>query len=615
MRLVAAAFLFTLVTMSSLAQVVTASLDGTVQDPTGAAVPEASVKVTNTSTGITTSATTGNDGRFVMPSLQPGGPYRITITANGFKTDQRSGIKLDVNQSASISVTLQIGSATETVQVTSQAPLLESTTAEMGSVIENRSIVNLPLNQRNAYSLVFLAPGVSGTVGYQYNNANISINGGRPGSSDILIDGIPSSPPLVNPIQGFAVFPSVDSVQEFKVQTNSYSAEFGRSGSGIINLIYKSGTNQLHGSAFEFLRNSVLDANSFFSNLRAVPLPSFKRSQFGGSVGGPIVIPKLYDGHNRTFFFFAYEGLRQGSANNLTATVPTQLQKQGNFSQTRNTSGQPVLIYDPQTTVPSGSGYVRSPFAGNIIPANRMNPVGVNAVNYYPDPNLAGTISGTNNYYASGTTLVNTDQIDSKVDENINDRNRFFVRYSRRNFNQPFSALFPSDSVVAQGGGSQPQISNSASFDYTSTISPTFLMEFRYGFARTLLNWIPVSDGFDPTSLGLPSYIAESADRLLFPGFAPQNYYTLGNAAAGVYKHSSFESHLLAASATSVLSNHLLKFGWEGRLLRVNDEESGSSTGNFTFTNGITQGPNPNSLLPPGGMRLPACYSESAAEQ
>jgi hypothetical protein len=585
-------------------QVVTASLEGTVQDSSGAAVPSAAVKVTNTSTGIVTLASTSQDGRFVMPALQPGGPYTITVTANGFKTDQRAGIKLDVNQSASISITLQVGSATETVEVTAEAPLLESSTAELGSVIGNRSIVNLPLNQRNAYSLVFLAPGVTGTVGYQFNNSNISINGGRPGSSDILIDGIPSSPPLVNPIQGFSVFPSVDSVQEFKVQTNAYSAEFGRSGSGIVNLIYKSGTNQLHGSAFEFLRNSVLDANSFFSNLRGVGLPSFKRSQFGGSVGGPVEIPKLYTGRNRTFFFFAYEGLRQGSAASLTATVPTLLQRQGDFSQTRNSAGQQVVIYDPTTTVAAGSGYTRSVFPNNMVPASRISPVAAKVLGYYPAPNQTGTASGTNNYYSSGTTLVNTDQIDSKVDENINDRNRFFFRYSRRNFNQPYTALFPSASVVAEGGGSQPQISNSAAFDYTYTMSPTFLIEFRYGFARTLLNWIPISDGFDPSSLGLPSYIGANADRHLFPGFAPQNYYTLGDAGQGIYKHASFESHLLAANATNVRSSHVLKFGWEGRLLRVNDEESGASTGNFSFTNAITQGPNPNVATSTGGNAI-----------
>lgn len=586
------------------AQVSSASLDGTVQDPTGASIANAAIEVLNTSTGVKTSAKTNSEGRFYLASVPPGGPYTILVKAAGFKKEERPGLVLEVNQSARIVITLLVGSSSETILVTSAAPLLETTTAEMGSVITNRSIVNLPLNQRNAYALVFLAPGVTGSVSAQYNSENISINGGRPGSSEILVDGIPSSPPLVNPINGFAVFPSVDAVQEFKVQTNSYSAEFGRSGSGLINLIYKSGTNQYHGSAFEFLRNSDLDANSFFANLRGTPLANFKRSQFGGSLGGPIEIPKLFHGKDKTFFFFAYEGLRQGSAAAVTATVPTVLQRTGDFSQTLNSAGQKVIIYDPTTTVPSGTAYIRQPFPGNVIPSSRIDSVAASVVKYYPTPNQPGTISGSNNYYSSGKSVLNSDQIDAKVDENLNERNRFFVRYSRRNLAQPFAELFPAAQVVAENGNSQPQVSNSVAADYTYTLNPTLLMEFRYGFARTLINFTPVSEGFNPTSLGLPSYIAQNADQLLFPGFAAANYYTLGDATAGQYRHGAFESHLLGATATKVLKSHVLKFGAEGRLLRANDAESGSSTGNFSFTTAITQGPNPSAATATAGNSI-----------
>jgi hypothetical protein len=586
------------------AQVSGASLEGTVQDPTGAVVAAASIELLNTSTGVKTNGKTNAEGRFVFPSIPAGGPYTVIVEAGGFKKEERPGLVLEVNQSARIALTLQVGSSSETVSVTSAAPLLETSTAEMGSVIDNRSIVNLPLNQRNPYALVFLAPGVNGGVTAQYNSENISINGGRPGSSEILVDGIPSSPPLVNPIQGFAVFPSVDAVQEFKVQTNSYSAEFGRTGSGIINLIYKSGTNAYHGSAFEFLRNSDLDSNSFFSNLHGTPLANFKRSQFGGSLGGPLDIPKIYRGKDKTFFFFAYEGLRQGSAASVTTTVPTALQRTGDFSQTLNSAGARVLIYDPTTTVASGSGYIRQPFPGNVIPPSRIDPVAANVVKYFPLPNQAGTISGSNNFFASGKSVLNSDQIDAKVDENINERNRFFVRYSRRNLSQPFAALFPAADVVAENGNSEPQISNSVAVDYTYTLNPTFLMEFRYGFARTLINFVPVSEGFNPTMLGLPSYIAQNADQFLFPGFAAANYFTLGDAAQGQYRHGAFESHLLGATATKVLSRHVVKFGAEGRLLRANDTESGASTGNFSFTTAITQGPNPSAATATAGNSI-----------
>jgi hypothetical protein len=604
--LVVLVFLSSLLMVRNLSsQVVTASLEGIVQDQSGAVIPAAKVQVINTSTNVQTSATTNTDGRFFLPSLQPGGPYSVVVEASGFKREERSGITLEVNQSARINIQLQVGAASETVKVTGDAPLLETTSAAMGQVIDSRSIVNLPLNARNAYSLVFLAPGVTGTVSTAFNSQNISVNGGRPGSSEILVDGIPSAPGLVNPIQGFSVFPSVDSVQEFKVETNAYSAEFGRMGSGVVNLIYRSGTNQFHGSAFDFLRNSDLDSNSFFSNRNGTPLPNFKRNQFGGSLGGPLDIPKLYHARDKTFFFVAYEGLRQGSASTLTTTVPTALQRAGNFSQTVNSAGQPVIIYDPTTTVAQGSGYVRTPFPGNIIPASAINPVAANIVKYYPLPNQPGTLSGTNNFYNATSAVVNTDTVDAKIDENINDRNRFFFRYSQRNLQQPPPLHLPAADAVAQlDANYQPQVSHAAAFDYTFTASPTFLMELRYGFSRMALDWTTLSDGFNPSSLGFPSYIAANADRLLFPGIAAANYYGLGDAGQGDAKKSGFESHLLGLNVTKVLTSHVIKFGFEGRMMRVNDIESGSSTGAFSFTTAITQGPNPNAASSTAGNSI-----------
>ncbi|MBV9083119.1 MAG: TonB-dependent receptor [Acidobacteriaceae bacterium] len=580
---------------AGVAQVETASLEGIVQDPSGAVVPGAKVRVVNASTNLENRSVTGSDGRFFLPSLPPGGPYTITVEAPGFKTEQRWGITLQVNQAARVDINLEIGAASETVKVTGEAPLVETTTAAMGQVINNRTILDLPLNQRNAYSLIFLVPGVTGTVSNQFNSGNISVNGGRPGSSEVLVDGIPSAPGIGVPIQGFSVFPSVDSVQEFKVQTNSYSAEFGRSGSGIINLIYKSGTNQYHGSLFEFLRNSDLDSNNFFSNRNGVNLPSFKRNQFGGSVGGPLDIPKLYNGRDKTFFFFAYEGLRQGTASTTTLTVPTALQRIGDSSHTFNAAGQLVTIYDPTTTVTTGSVSTRAPFQGNMIPANRIDPVAANIVKYYPLPNQPGAKNtGLNNFYSAGTAVLNSDTVDAKVDENISDRNRFFVRYSSRNLAVPLTPVFPATIRVAQTGSNVSQVSHSAAVDETFTQSPTFLLEFRYGFGRTLLTQTTLSEGFNPTTLGFPSYIAANADHLLFPGIAPQNYATLGAANQGAHGIGGYDTHSWGVGATKVVSRHVIKFGGEARLLRVGDDESGSSDGNFSFPVSLTQGPNPN---------------------
>ncbi|WP_446742006.1 TonB-dependent receptor domain-containing protein [Silvibacterium acidisoli] len=587
-----AALVVLLPAFSAFGQIVTASVRGTVQDPGGAVIAGASVDALNTATGVRNHVVADGGGRFVFASLAPGGPYTITVTANGFKSEDRTGIHLEVNQVVDLEIPLQLGSSQQRVEVHADATQLETSTAALGQVIDNRNIVDLPLNQRNVYSLIFLMPGVTGSVTYQYNSLNMSVNGGRPGATNLLLDGIPSSPPLIVPIGGFGAFPSVDAVQEFKVQTSSYSAEFGRSGSGIVNVILKSGTNDLHGSAYDFLRNSALDANNWFSNHNGTALPSFKRNQFGGSVTGPVVIPGLYHGRDKTFFMFSYEGLRQGTGSTLTTTVPTALERTGDFSQTSYT------IYDPETTVSgasTNSGYQRTAFAGNKIPGNRIDSVAAAVVNYYPGPNHASTAAGLNNFFAAGVQTLNIDTYDTRVDEVINDRNRFFVRYSRRNLQQPPVLYFPAAQQVAEGGNSEPQTSNSAAIDYTFTASPTFLVDIPFGFSRTAINFVPVSAGFNPTTqLGFPGYIASNADHLLFPGIAPTNYYTLGDASQGETRAGGFNIFSIGVNNTKVQGNHIFKFGGAAWLLQANDVESGASTGSFNFTNAITQGPDPD---------------------
>jgi hypothetical protein len=578
---------------SASAQVVTASLRGTVVDPSGSGIANAQVKVVNSATNFVAEAKTDENGRFVFASLEPGGPYTLTVTASGFKVDQRSGITFTVSQISDIQVPLQVGSTGDTVEVQADVSQIETSTGTISGLVENRSIVNLPLNQRNPYALVFLLPGANGNVGTAYNSANISINGGRPGSSDILVDGIPASPPLANPIQGFAVFPSVDAVDEFKVLSNGYSAEFGRSGSGIINLILKSGTNKPHGSLYDFVRNSQLDANDWFSKLNHRALPQFSRNQFGGSLQAPLVIPHLYNGRDKTFFLFSYEGLRQGTGTSVNMVVPTAAQRLGDFSG----AGNPV-IYDPTTTVAAGTGYTRTAFTGNKIQQARLDSVALNVLKYYPLPNIANASYGANNYFATAVNQVNIDTYDAKVDQVFNERNRMFVRYSGRRLSQP-ATLFedPSIGIAQNNAGSQPQKSNSIAVDYTRTQSPTLVFEARYGFSRIALDFRSVSDGFNASAnLGLPGYIAANADHLQFPGIAPANYTALGSAGQGTTRHAGYEAHFVGVNVTKVTGNHVLKFGGEGRLFHADDTESGNSVGNFAFPKTHTQ-QNPNNAV------------------
>ena len=585
------------------AQTITASLGGTIKDPTGAVVPNATIHIVNSATKVSKVLTSGSTGQYLAPSL-PVGTYDVRVKAAGFKSARSAGIVLDVDQSARLDISLEVGSVADTLDVHATSPLLQTADSSQGLVVDSRNIENLPLNSRVTYNLVLLAPGVHGSVGTGYNSVNISINGGRPGSNEILLDGIPSSPPEVNYVQSFTAFPPVDAVQEFKVQTTGYSAEFGHTGGGIINLVYKSGTNTLHGSMFEFLRNSVLDANDFFSNTNKIPLGSFKRNQFGASLGGPVLLPKIYNGRNKTFFFADYEGLRQRSAAPATLTVPTELQRMGDFSQTKNAAGALVVIYDPASTVPSGANFVRTPFKGNVIPPDRIDKVAANVVKYYPLPNRPGDPNtGTNNYSGSASSPQDIDSTDFKVDENLNDKNRFFVRYSHRKLLSISSSIFPSDIRIADGGTRAPQTSNNGAFDYTWTASPTFLMDFRAGFGRTLLGFVPYSAGFDPTSLGFPSYLAAHAEALMFPGFLPTGYRSLGNFNPD-YRHNAFETINGSINNTKVLSRHLLKFGFDDRILLVNDHEISQGSGAFSFSKAPTQGPNPNSASSTAGDGL-----------
>lgn len=586
------------------AQSINASLTGAVTDPSRAAISGASVQIQNTSNNVVTTAITRADGSFLSPALQPGN-YSVTVIAPGFKSARRNDVTLNVSETARLDIALEVGAVSESVDVTAQAVLLDSTTSSVGTVIDSTSMGNLPLNQRNSFALAFLVPGVTGTIDVGYNSDNISMNGGRPGSTEVLIDGSPSAPPGGVPINVLSIFPSLDALQEFRVQTSNYSPEFGRSGSGIINMIYKSGANQVHGTAFELLRNSAVDANSFFNNKNGIPLSSFKRNQFGFTIGGPIVIPKLYNGHNKTFFFADYEGLRQITPSTVQNTVPTALERAGDFSQTFAANGQKVIIYDPLTTAPSGNSYARAPFSGNVIPTNRIDTVARNVLKYYPLPNAAGDpLTHVNNYYAAGRAVKNTDQYDVKVDENLNEDNRFFVRVSRRDYGNPAATgTFPSDLKIAQGDSSQDQIGSGASADYTRIFSPSFISELRLGFGRSLISIVPTGYGFDPTQLGFPTYIRENAQVIAFPAFAPAAYLSIGNGGPD-FRHSSYNTYNLLFSNTKITGSHAFKFGFEARRLEVDNGEAQAFDGSYSFSSTLTQGPDPTKATLTGGNGL-----------
>jgi hypothetical protein len=591
--------LIAILAASGHAQKVSASLGGTVKDPNQAVVPGAIVRITNTGTSQTITTQTSAAGLFEFPDLAPG-PYTITADAPGFERLVRTGLVLEVDQSAAVDLTLTVGASTQTVEVSGAAPLLSTQNAEVGQVIENKSIVDLPLNQRNTFSLILLVPGVSGAVGTSYNALQFNVNGGRAGTSEILLDGIPSAPPT-DAYNIVGIFPSVDATQEFKVMTSSYSAQFGLSGSGIINVVYKSGTNQFHGGAYEFLRNSKMDANTFFNDRSGLALPHLTRSQFGFDIGGPVIIPKLFNGRNKFFFFGDYEGLREQTATTLLTTVPTAAEKAGDFTADTNASGQQIKIYDPLTTQ-AASPYLRNQLSCNGVPntvcSSRFDPVGAAVLKYFPAPNVTGS-NGTqvNNYAASGSTPYDIDQGDVKLDADITDRQHVGFRYSVRNPSSGTARLLPAALAIAQNSAVTTVPAVAGEFSYAFTRSPKDLYEFRYGIDHAYLRVKTISNGFDPGQLGFPSYLAsaalaDEANSLTFPGFEMTGYYSLGTGSQLSNGQLGIMSQTWMLANTRVFARQTVVYGAEFRALTNNAGQVGRAVGDFSFGTAVTAGPN-----------------------
>jgi hypothetical protein len=566
----------------AVAQQFTGTIRGTVLDSAGAVVAGAEVAVINIGTNETLSVVSETNGLYVAPQLKPG-LYRVTVKKSGFKSSTVDEIKLDVQQIREVDVTLNVGSASETVSITaSGAGAIETSSPTVSQTIENKRVVDLPLNGRNPFSLATLSPGVIPGPG-----SSPFISGGRNATSEVTIDGISN----VNAENNVSILdlnytPSVDAVQEFSVQTNSVSAEFGRLGGGVINLITKNGTNQFHFTAFEFLRNSSLDANNFFSNRANVKRGSFKRNQFGGNAGGPIR-------KDKTFFFVNYEGLRQGAASVGTFTVPLPEWRNGDFSNLRNSAGQLITIYDPTLTEPdplNPGRFTRPAFAGNIIPQNRINPIARALLAYYPLPNTTPTNAFTqaNNYTAAGTNVTNSNQIDSRVDHNFTSNWRTFVRFSTL-FKNPFRPFnHYGNDATPNNAGPNDSTSRSLSMDHVYTVNPTLFLNARYGLNRRTTKRTPFSTGFDITQLGFPASIKNVAQAAEFPRIDINGLSSLGQETFNDLVIAP-TTHSFNANATKILSRHTFKFGMDYRKLMLNFLQLGQPSGQYNFQQLWTQ--------------------------
>jgi hypothetical protein len=593
-RKVALLYIAAMAPICLFGQSYTASIRGIVTDSSKSAVPEARVTVTETARNTSQTAITDSAGRYVVTALPPG-QYTLSVEAQGFNKYTQSPFQLEVQQQATIDVELAVGAVATAVDVQASAPLLNTTSATLGQVVENKFILSLPLAGRSPLTLVQLAPGVTPSnlnPGGQ-SNTNFTANGTRNSTADVLLDGVSVANIEQNSgITNLEYQPSVDAVQEFKVQTNYFSAEFGNTGGSVVNMITKSGTNQVHGDVYEFHRNSALNANNWFSNRAGRAIPDFTRNVFGGVIGGPVEIPHVYHGKDKTFFFYDYEGTRQSSATNKTMTVPTLQERTGDFSNSRAKDGRLITIYNPYETYTLANGKtLRNPFPGNVIPTSMLDPIALNVMKYYPEANTTGLpFTNANNFFAQGVNVSNSDQMDIKLDHNISDKQRFTSRYSV-NWGSSIPPLLLGNLADNSTNGDSSSRTQSFVFDFTRIQNPTTIFEFRYGLLRQRANTNPKSLGFDQTSLGLPQVYLTSGVKM-FPTFSPEGYQELGQVGYGLIARGD-EMNDVTGSVNKIFDGHNLKAGVEARFMLLNYFQPGYPQGHMTFGRSITmQDPN-----------------------
>jgi hypothetical protein len=576
---------------AAFAQTPTGQINGTVYDASSASVPAAVIRVTNSEKGTERVTSSNEAGAYAVPALEPG-LYHVSVEKQGFRGANRNAIELHVNSNLRLDFTLEPGSVTESVLVESSAPLLQTTEASLGAVVENKKIVDLPLNGRNPFGLIYLVPGA---VQYQQQNlpgnniplSNFSINGGPAMFNEVLLDGIPNTSPQFNQ---YAVIPSIDAVQEFKVQTNNMSAEFGRTSGGVINVSMRSGTNHFHGVLYEFFRNNVLDSNHWFNNANGTRRAPFRFNQFGGSIGGPIQ-------KNKTFFFTNYEALRRRTGRTILFSVPTAEQRRGDFSQTFARDGRLIQIADPATTRETSPGvFTRDLFPGNRIPANRFNPVTAKALEYWGQPNLAGDpLTKVNNYISTKSDAYDVNQINARVDRVMTSNNQMFARFSYDDNDVTPANVFDSAATPSSGPQTFPKMN--AALSDTHVFNATMVGSFRLGFTRLRDHAVPYGVGFDSRSLGLPASFVNALPLQTFPAITVNEYSaanigfgtsSLGPVAGALINNLSY-SYSAQGDLSIVSDKHVLKLGGDYRLFRLHGFRP--QLPSFAFGPDYTRGP------------------------
>jgi Carboxypeptidase regulatory-like domain/TonB-dependent Receptor Plug Domain/TonB dependent receptor len=552
-------------------------ISGVVSAPKGA-VRDATVTITNVETGVTAwTGKTNIDGIYRAPDL-PAARYNVTVRAEGFAEQQVSGIELAVDPRSDLRFVMQVSGVDNSVTVQSTQDLLASDSSSLGNSITPSQLRDLPLPSRNVLNLLALTPGVSsgGDITSQsgLSTSQLSIDGSRTLNSEFLIDGVS----VVSGSTGAPqTLPPADSIREFNVLAASYSAEYGRTAGAMVALITNSGANLLHGAAYGYFRNEDLDANNYFNNLLAKPRSEDRYNLFGGKLGGPLRIPKVYDGKNKTFFFVNYEGLIQASPYNLTSTVPYGPYAAGNFS------ASPTLVYDPST---------KAPFPGNVIPSGLIDPAALKILGLVPAPNSPGTINKTdqiaaNNFVSVGSSHPTTNTGMARLDETATNSLRLFGTFIHYNNYSPTQPLFP-------GSPLESAVGNSETTGYESTAgltkiwSPSFISVVRFGFFRNNAEIVPPSAGINvQNTLGIGTSYGEAAPEINISGFS------LLGTNSNTQRTQIDNNYQTNINNSKTLGNHLLQFGFQLRKDQFDDlNPTADVNGSFTFDGSITNGKN-----------------------
>ncbi len=562
---------------SAVAQSVSGTILGTVTDSTGAVVAGAKVTIINEGTGLTRTVVADVNGEYTAPAL-PTGHYTITSEMTGFKTVALSNVEVGVDQRVRINIKHEVGAMTESVSVTADTPLLQTSSSELGTTVGSAQIEALPLNGRNFVSLTRSIPGVlrgipganidgAGSLAWRAS-ASFSANGQRPRDNNYMLDGVDNNETW---LQTVVVFPSVDALDEFKLQTSTYSAEFGRSLGGVVNLQIKSGTNSLRGSGFEFHRNDAFDANNFFNNRAGRDKPEFKQNQFGGTIGGPVF-------KDKTFFFTDYQGHRESLGQTFLSTVPSMAMRGGDFSELSR------VIYDPTNGLP---------FQGNVIPSGRIDTVARNILTQlYPEPNTAGTRQANgqtiNNYLINPIKERQDNQFDVKVDHTLSTNNRFFTRYSFQKTHRLQPASLPHGDAGATFGAGEGDIkAQSLAFNDTHTLSMNWLNEFRFGWSSIKFNMTPIDYLTNPAAaVGLPGINLNDATSAMTQ-LTFQNIRNLG-ANSNQPLITNQNDFQIFDNVTWVKGKHTVKTGGSLTLRSREILNADTIVGVFNFNNNMT---------------------------